>query len=111
MTHPLLFQLFNEAPMVVVMAAVSVTSLVLWKRAPLSSLLILVACIYTLALLLIFPFIHDIVIHRFGTDSQSQAMAYFTFSMIWSTARAFYLILLIVAVYVGREKPKSPSAA
>jgi uncharacterized protein (DUF697 family) len=89
--------------MIVVALGSIVTALVLWRRAPLSSLLVVLACVSSLALIIAYPFAYELIVHSVSGDAQSITKINSAFGLGWSTARAIYLVLLVVAVYVGRE--------
>ena len=99
----ILRSLFNSLPMIIVALGSMVAAFVLWRRAPLSSLLVFVACISSLALIIAYPFAYKVVAHFQTGDAESMARVNNTFSLGWSIARAIYLILLVVAVYAGRK--------
>ena len=99
----ILTNLLTSLPMVIVALGSMVAALVLWRRAPLSSLLVVLACISSLALIIAYPFAYKAVVHLQAGDTQSLARIDNAFGLGWSIARAIYLILLVVAVYVGRK--------
>jgi hypothetical protein len=105
MNHPILQQLFDEVPMIVVASASIVAAFVLWRRAPLSSLLLVLACVTSLALLILYPFAYEAAVRSLGTDGRHVASIKIAFAVGWSVARAIYLILLVVAIYAGRKHP------
>jgi NADH:ubiquinone oxidoreductase subunit 5 (subunit L)/multisubunit Na+/H+ antiporter MnhA subunit len=103
MNHPILDSLFTSVPMIVVALGALVTAIVLWRKAPLSSLLVVIACITSIGLLIIYPFAYKAAQHLFATDAESSARIRTVFGVCWSIARATYLILLVIAVYAGRQ--------
>ena len=111
MNHPILDSLFNAMPMIVVALGAMVTAIILWRRAPLSSLLVIIACISTIVLLIVYPFAYKAVEHLFVTDAQSDARIRMIFGFGWSIARATYLVLLVIAVYAGRKNHEKYPAA
>jgi hypothetical protein len=106
MNHPILQNLFTAAPMMVVALGSIVTAVVLWRHAPLSSLLVILACGSSLALLIVYPFAYKAVVHLLAEDAQSLARINIAFGVGWSIARAVYLVLLVVAVYAGRKNSR-----
>ena len=110
MNHPILDSLFTSVPMIVVAVGAMVAACVLWRRAPLSSLLVVVACITSIGLLITFPFAYKAAQHLFATDAESAARIRRAFGMGWSMARATYLILLVIAVYAGRQRSEERRA-
>ena len=102
MNHPILDSLFTSVPMIVVALGAIVTAFVLWRRAPFSSLLVVIACISSIALIIAYPFAYEAVVHLVATDAESVARIRTVFTLGWSIARATYLILFVVAVYAGR---------
>jgi hypothetical protein len=88
-----------------------VTAFVLLRRAPLSSLLVVLACISSIVLIVVYPFAYEAVLHLFATDAQSVAAVRTVFGMGWSIVRATYLILLVIAVYAGRRSDEIHPAA
>jgi hypothetical protein len=105
MNHSILHSLFNSVPMIVVALGSMVATFVLWRRAPLSSLLIVIACISSLVLIIVYPFAYEAVVHLSGSDAPSVARINTAFGIGWSIARASYLILFVFAVYAGRKQP------
>jgi hypothetical protein len=103
MSGPILLSLFESAPMIAVAIGAVVTACVFWRRAPLSSVLVILGCILSVALLVSYPFAYKAVVHVWATDDQSLARINLAFSFGWSFFRAIYLILLVVAVYAGRK--------
>jgi hypothetical protein len=106
MIHAIRQQLFNEIPMIVVSFGAIVTAFVLWRRAPVSSLLVVLASISTLVLLIAYPFAYEAAVHLLASNAQSADRIQIAFGVGWSIARAGYLILLVVAVYAGRKEPE-----
>jgi len=91
--------------MIIVALGGMVTACILWRRAPLSSLLVMIACASSIALLLVYPLAYELIVHFFATNARTLAEVRTAFGMFWSLVRAAYLILLVIAVYVGRQRP------
>lgn len=89
--------------MIAVAIGAVVTAGVFWRRAPLSSLLVILSCLLSVVLLISYPFAYKTVVHVWATDDQSLAQINLAFGFGWSFFRGFYLILLVVAVYAGRK--------
>ncbi|MEI7940614.1 MAG: hypothetical protein WCK27_28380 [Verrucomicrobiota bacterium] len=102
MSQPILLSLIKDLPMIVVALAAVVTACVLWQRAPLSSLLLVLASIWSLFLLIAYPFAYETVVHLTAPSPQSIARLNFAFGLGWSFFRAGFLVLLVMAVYAGR---------
>jgi hypothetical protein len=103
--HPILQQLFNQVPMMLVDMGAIVAASLLWRRAPLSSLLIVLACSITLALLLVYPFAYQAVVHALADSRQDVARISALFGVAWAMVGAISTTLLVCAVYAGRRKP------
>ena len=97
--------------MIVVALGAMVAAITLWRRAPLSSLLVIIACITSIALIIAYPFAYEAVVHLFATDAESVSRIRTVFTLGWSIARASYLILFVVAVYAGRKSHEVQPAA
>ena len=111
MSHPILDSLFTSIPMIVVALAAMVAAIILWRRAPLSSLLVIIACITSIALIIAYPFAYKAMQHLFVTDAQSDARIRMLFGAGWSIARSTYLVLFVIAVYAGRKNHEKYPAA
>jgi hypothetical protein len=111
MSHPILDSLFTSVPMIVVALGAMLAAIILWRRAPLSSLLVIIVCTTSIALIIAYPFAYEAVVHLFATDAESAARIRTAFTLGWSIARASYLILFVVAVYAGRKNHEIPPAA
>jgi hypothetical protein len=108
MSHPILLALLRDLPMMAAAIGVMVAAFVLWRRAPLSSLLLVLACGSSLLLLILYPFAFTAVL-RFGSaDTQSVARISALFGIGWSIFRALYLIVMAVAIYAGRRNHEHP---
>ncbi len=105
MNNPILLTLFEYLPMIVVALGVIVVAFILWQRAPLSSLLLVLACASSLVVLIANPFVYEAVVHLGGSDAHSVASIDFAFQIGWSFFRAGYLILMVFAIYAGRKQP------
>jgi hypothetical protein len=77
------------------------TGVVLWKRAPVSSLLLVLACASSVVLLVLFPFAYEFLAGLAPRNTRSDLN--FVVRLAWSVFRAAYLVLLIIAVYAGRN--------
>jgi hypothetical protein len=95
-------QLLTELPMIVVCIGCIVVAFILWRRAPSSSLYLVLACSLSLALFFLYPFAWAYVL---ANNYQTEPGIRFAFSFGWSIFRAMFLILLVVAIYAGRKKP------
>jgi hypothetical protein len=102
MIRPILDSLFTSLPMIIVALGAIAAAFILWRRAPLSSLLVILASISSIALLIVYPFAYKAAQHFFATDPESNARITIVFGMAWSFVRSAYLIMLVVAVYAGR---------
>jgi hypothetical protein len=93
-------ELIAEMPLVIVCIGGIVAAIVLWKKAPSGSVCVILACGFTLTLLVAYPaawwFAREI-----GAQTQSGVGA--AFKMGWSVARSISTLLLVVAVYTGRK--------
>jgi hypothetical protein len=87
--------------MIIVGAGCIVVALVFWRRAPSSSLYLVLACSLSLALLFIYPFAWAYVLAH---DYQTVPGINFAFRFGWSIFRAIFSILLVVAIYSGRKQ-------
>jgi len=106
-SHPVLQQLFNQVPMMFADLGCIVAALVLWRRAPLSSVLILLACGITLALLIVYPFAWAVAVRLVGGDAQAVARIDILFGIGWAVVGAISTTLLVFAVYAGRKQPNT----
>jgi len=94
-------QLVTEVPLIIVLIGCIVVSLIFWRRAPRPSLYVLVACVFTLALLFFYPFSWACVLAAGDQNVPGINMA---FSIGWSVARAIATILLVIAAYIERRQ-------
>jgi hypothetical protein len=95
-------QLVTELPMIIVSIGCIVVAFVFWRRAPSSSLYLVLGCSLSLALLLIYPFAWAYVLAH---DDQAVPGVRMAFSFCWSVFRSLFLILMVVAIYSGRKQP------
>jgi hypothetical protein len=92
--------------MVITCLAGIIFALVLWRRAALASIYLIVACIVSLVGCLLYPTSEEmIIVFSRGWSPQAANAAWDIFSIAWSILRAVTYILLIVAIYVGRSTP------
>jgi F0F1-type ATP synthase assembly protein I len=94
-------QLLTEIPLITICIGCIVTAFIFWRRAPASSLYLVLACGFTLMLLFMYPFAWAIVLAHGAQTVPGISTA---FSVGWSIARGITLILLVVAVYAGRKQ-------
>src|SRR5438067_403999 len=97
MNHAILQQLLNQVPMMAVDLGAILAALVLWRRAPLSSLLIVLACSLTLALLLVYPFAYKMVVHVVASGPDDVARISALFGVMWAMVGAISTTLLVCA--------------
>jgi hypothetical protein len=100
MTLFILRQLVTEVPLIMVCIGCIVVGFIFWKRAPLSSLYVVLACVLTLLLLVGYPAAWWIA-RAFGAKTES--ILGISFGIGWSIARSVSTILLVMAAYVGRK--------
>ena len=91
--------------MYVVAVGAIVVAFVFWRRAPLSSLLLVLACITSIVLLVAYPIAYELLVHSVAGRGYSKGGIDFAFQVGWSFFRAGYLILLVFAIYAGRKQP------
>ncbi len=89
--------------MAVDVGAIAAASM-LWRRAPLSSLLIVLACGITLALLIVYPFAYEAVVRALANTHQDVAHVSALFGVAWAVVGAISTTLLVCAVYAGRKE-------
>jgi hypothetical protein len=104
MSHHILVSFFKDTPMLVVAFGAIVVAFVFWRRAPLSSLLLVLACICSLVLLIAYPVAYELVVHSEAGSGYSRGRIDLAFQVCWSIFKAGYLILLVVAIYAGRKQ-------
>jgi hypothetical protein len=92
--------------MIVAALGAVVAACVLWQRAPLSSLLLVLACTWSVFLLILYPLAYEVVVHFAAPNPQSIAKLNFAFGVGWSLFRASYLVPLVMAIYAGRPAHK-----
>jgi predicted Na+-dependent transporter len=93
-------QLLTEVPLIIVCLGCIVAAFSLWQRAPSSSLYVVLACGFTLLLLIAYPAAWWCA-RTLGAQTQSAVGV--AFSIGWSVARSIATIVLVVAVYAGRK--------
>jgi hypothetical protein len=108
MSHPILSSLVGELPGILAALGGTATGVVLWKRAPLSSLLLVIACSSSVVLLLLYPLAYELLAGL--TSGNDRSGLNFVVRLLWSIFRATYLVLLIVAVYAGRNHTEHQKA-
>lgn len=104
-SHSILQQLLNQIPMMVVDLGAIVTAVILRRRAPLSSFLVITACASTLLLLVIYPFAYEAIVHLLARDAQTLATIKAAFGTAWAVVGAISTTLMVLAVYTGRKAP------
>jgi hypothetical protein len=102
MTIYALKQLVTELPMIIVCIGCMVVAFVFWRRAPSSSLYLVLGCSLSLALFFLYPFAWAFVLAH---DDQAVPGIRMAFSFGWSVFRSLFLILMVVAIYSGRKQP------
>jgi len=94
-------QLFTEVPCILVCIGCIVAAFVLWQRAPSASFYVVLACGLTVVLLILYPLIWW---YMRAFDIGTSTGARTAWSYVWSMADSIKIILLVVAVYIGRRK-------
>jgi hypothetical protein len=94
-------QLGTEVPFIIVLIGCIITACILWRRAPASSLYIILACVFTMVLLFMYPFSWAIVL---ANRYQNIPGINTAFSVGWSVARGIATVLFVIAVYAGRKQ-------
>jgi hypothetical protein len=89
--------------MMVVDLGAIVAGVLLWRRAPLSSLFTILACSGTLVLLIVYPFAYKAAAHLVAGDRQSVSALNAAFGTAWAVVGALSTTLLVLAVYAGRK--------
>lgn len=97
-------QLATELPSILTLIGSIVVAVVLWRRAPSASLYVGLACGLSLVLLILYPVAWQVVRHVAEGDPQTVRRINIAFAVFWSVVRSISTILLVVAVYVGRER-------
>ena len=97
-------QLASELPSILTLAGSIVVAGIFWRRAPSSSLYVVLACGLSLVLLILYPVAWQVVRHTAEGDPQTVRKINIAFTVSWSVVRSISTILLIVAVYIGREQ-------
>ena len=94
-------QLGTELPLILVLIGCIVAASILWQRAPSSSLYVILACVFTLMLLFMYPFSWAIVL---ANGYQKIPGINTAFSVCWSVARGIATVVFVIAVYSGRKQ-------
>jgi hypothetical protein len=110
MSNPILLSLFKDLPMIAVALGAMAVAVVFWQRAPLSSLLLLLASALSVVLLLLYPLAYELAAHLAPSGVQSAAKLNFVFGLGWSLFRAGFLALLVFAIYAGRNQRSVPAS-
>ena len=100
---PTLRQILIELPTILVLLGCIVVAVVLWQRAPVSSLCIILINIPTVVLLIVWPVAYHAVMNMVGGDSHAAGVTDVGFRVFWSVFRAVANGLLVFAVYAGRK--------
>jgi hypothetical protein len=93
-------ELVMEAPLIIVCMGGIVAACVFWQRASTASLCVVLACGFTLLLLVAYP-VEYWCARALGSQAQGPVGA--AFKIGWSVARSISTILLVVAAYAGRK--------
>lgn len=101
-------QLVTEVPLIIVCIGCIVAAFVFWQRAPSASLYVVLACGFTLLLLIAYPAAWWCAR---ALGAQTESAVGMAFSVGWSVARAISTILLVVAAYAGRKNSHEKIAA
>jgi hypothetical protein len=101
MTLYALRQLGTEVPFILVLIGCIVTACIFWRRAPSSSLCVILACVFTVVLLFMYPFSWAIVL---ANGFQKIPGINTAFSVGWSIARGIATVLFVIAAYAGRKR-------
>jgi hypothetical protein len=99
----ILQQLLNQVPMMVADLGCIVSAAILWRRAPLSSFFVMLACGATLVLLVGYPFAYTTVVHWLPRDTQTVSTINAVFGTAWAVVGGISTTLLVLAVYTGRK--------
>jgi len=97
-------QLATELPSILTLMGSIVVAGILWRRAPSSSLFVGLACGLSLVLLILYPVAWQVARHVTQGDPQTARKINIAFAVFWSLVRSVSTILLVVAVYAGRER-------
>jgi hypothetical protein len=94
-------QLGTEVPLILVLIGCIVTACIFWRRAPSPSLYVILACVFTLILLFMYPFSWAFVLANGYQNTPGISTA---FSVGWSVARGIATVVFVIAVYSGRKQ-------
>ena len=103
-TPYILQALTTEAPSILALAGCVLVGVIFWRRAPLSSLFVLLAGALSLVPLLLLPVAWQVAHNMTGTGRETFRGINMAFSTLWSLMRAVSTMLLLAAVYLGRQK-------
>jgi len=97
-------QLATELPYALVCTGGIVTAVAFWRRAPSSSLYVLVACGLTLLLLVLHPFAWQMARRVFEGTAVTARGINIAFAVFWAVERGLFASLMLLAVYSGRSR-------
>jgi hypothetical protein len=97
-------QLVTELPFILVCICGIGVAVALWRRAPSSSLYVVVACGLTLLLLVLHPFAWQVARHTFEGTALTARSINVAFAVFWSIERGIFASLMLLAVYSGRTR-------
>src|ERR1035437_7989347 len=97
-------QLATELPYIMVCIGGIVMAVALWRRAPSSSLYVLLACGVTLLSLVLHPFAWQIARRVFEGTALTARGINIAFAVFWSLERGLFASLMLLAVYSGRPR-------
>src|ERR1019366_6442581 len=97
-------QLVTELPFILVCIGGIVVAVTLWRRAPSSSLYVVVACALTLMPLVLHPFAWQVARHTFEGTALTARSINVAFAVFWSIERGIFASLMLLAVYSGRPR-------
>jgi hypothetical protein len=98
----ILQHLATELPSLLTLMVAIVAAVMLWRRAPTSSLCVALACGISFVLLIAYPFAWQVARHVAEGDPGSVRRVNIAFAVFWSVVRSVSTILLVLAVYLGR---------
>ena len=104
--HYIFLQFMEQIPMMLADLGCIIAACILWRRAPLSSLLVLLACSVPLLFLIVYPFAYELVLHSFASDAQTTRLIYVLSGVANALVGATFTTLLVIAVYSGRKRPE-----
>ena len=97
-------QLATELPYALVCTGGIVMALAFWRRAPCSSLYVLLACALELLLLVVHPFAWQIARRVFEGTVVSARGVNIGVAVFWSMERGLFASLMLLAIYSGRSR-------